>query len=265
VVVPIDLETQRAGRPIPIPGQGGTHAIVVLPGGRTVLAASGGTVVPVDTVTGQVGTPLDVGAGTIFGMALSPAGTTLYVLVAGGVVSVDTANDTVGARVPTGLAVSSVYSPHGIGVTADGSTVYVVGQGPPDFGGRVLPIATATGAPGAEANFDNYGLADPAALSIEPDGSSLLVADAANNWINPVPLATFTNPPAPVRLPTQQAGAPSSGTEHPTDIVLGPGATGAFVVYGFDAVLPYDPASQTFGQAIPVCAGASSMDVAPSP
>jgi hypothetical protein len=36
-------------------------------------------------------------------------------------------------------------------------------------------------------------------------------------------------------------------------------------VEGFDAVLPYDPASQTFGRAIPVCTGASSMAVAPSP
>jgi len=230
-----------------------------------VLATSGSTVVPVDVTSRQVGRPIDLGAGTIFGMALNPAGTTLYALVAGGVVPVDTANDTAAAAIPTGLAVSSVYSPHGIGVSTDGSTVFVVGQGPPDFGGRVLPIATTTGTPGAAASFDNYGLADPAALAIEPDGSSLLVVDAANNWVNPVPLATFTNPPAPVRLPTQQAGAPRSGTEHPTDIVLDPAGAGAFVVDGFDAVLPYAPASQTFGQAIPVCAGASSMAVAPSP
>ena len=179
---------------------------------------------------------------------------------------VNTASDTAGASIPTGLAVSSVYSPHGIGVSPDGRTVYVVGQGPPDFGGRVLPIATATGVPGAAASFDNYGLADPAALAIEPDGSSLLVVDSANNWVNPVPVTRhFADPPAPVRLPTQQAGAPSSGTQHPTDIVLGPAGTGAFVVDSFNAVLPYDPASQTFGGAIPVCSGASSMAVAPSP
>ncbi len=98
-----------------------------------------------------------------------------------------------------------------------------------------------------------------------PDGSALLVVDSANNWVNPVPLATFANPPAPVRLPPQQSGAPSSGTQHPTDIVLGPVGTGAFVVDGFDAVLPYNPTSETFGGAIPVCAGASSMAVAPAP
>jgi hypothetical protein len=265
VVIPINLVSQRAGRPIALPGQGGTHAIVVLPGGRTLLAASGSTIFPVDVASGRVGHPLDLGAGTIFGMALSPSSPILYALVAGGVVPVDTVHETAGATIPTGLAVSSVYSPHGIAVTADGSTVYLVGQGPPDFGGRVLPIATATGAPGTPASFDYYGLSDPAALAVAPDGSALLVVDSANNWVNPVPLATFANPPAPVRLPAQQSGAPSSGTQHPTDIVLGPVGTGAFVVDGFDAVLPYNPASQTFGRAIPVCAGASSMAVAPAP
>ena len=266
VVIPIDLVTQRAGRPIDIPGQGATHAIVVLPGGHTVLAASGSTIVPVDVGNRQVGRPVDLGAGrTIYGLALNPLAATVYALVPGGVVPVDTTGDTVGAAVPTGLTVSSVYSPHGIAVTDDGATVYVVGQGPPDFGGRVLPIATASGATGTAASFDNYGIADPAALAVEPDGSALFVADSANNWINPVPIASFTDPPQPVRLPPQAAGEPSSGTQHPTDIVLDPAGTTAFVVAGFDSVLPYDPTSQTFGRAIPVCTGASSMAVAPAP
>jgi DNA-binding beta-propeller fold protein YncE len=220
----------------------------------------------VDAATRQVGSPVDLGAGrTIYGMALDPVSTTLYVLVTGGVVPVDTAGDTLGATIPTGLAVSSVNSPHGIAVTQNGSTVYVVGQGPPDYGGRVLPITTATGAVGAAASFDNYGISDPAALAVEPDGSALLVVDSANNWVNPLPVASFANPPTPVRIPPQGTGTPASGTEHPTDIVLGPQGFGAFVVVGFDAVLPYNPTSETFGAAIPVCTGASSMAVAPSP
>ena len=266
VVIPINLVTQRASRPIDIPGQGATHAIVVLAGGHTVLAASGSTIVPVNVADRWVGRPVDLGAGrTVFGLALDPAATTVYALVAGGVVPVDTVGDTPGATIPTGLTVSSVYSPHGIAVTKDGATVYVVGQGPPDFGGRVLPITASTGAVGAAASFDNYGIADPAALAVEPDGSSLLVADSANNWINPVPLATFTDPPAPVRLPPQASGEPSSGTQHPTDVVLDASGATAYVVAGFDSVLPYAPASQTFGRAIPVCTGASSMTIAPSP
>jgi hypothetical protein len=265
VVIPINLVTQKAEAPIKIPGQGGTHAVVVMPGDRIVLAASGSTIVPVDVATDKVGTPLDLGpVHTIFGMALDPTSTTLYALVAGGVFPVDTANATAGVEIATGLSVSSVYSPHGIAVTADGKTVYVVGQGGTDFGGRVLPIAAATGTTQTPTGFDRYGIADPAAVAISADGSLLLVADAANNWINPVPLATFADPPAPVRLPQRSAGV-SSGTGHPTDIVIGPGDAGAFVVVGFDAVVPFQPASDTFGHPISVCSGASSMTVAPAP
>jgi DNA-binding beta-propeller fold protein YncE len=266
VVIPIDLATQQAESPIPIPGVGGTHAIVVLPDGRTVLAASGNSIVPIDAATRQVGTPLDLGAGrTIFGMALDPTDTTLYALVAGAVIPVNTSNATAGAPIPTGLSVSSVYSPNGIVVTGNGTTVYVVGQGGTDFGGRVLPIAASTGTTGPATGFDRFGIADPAAVAVTTDGSSLLVADAANNWVNPVPLSSFSNPPDPVRLPERSTDAVTAGTQHPTDIVVGPGQTGAFLVDGFDAVIPYAPAPETFGEPIPVCSGASSMAVADSP
>ncbi len=266
VVIPIDLATQQAEPPIRIPGSGATHAIVVLSGGRTVLAASGSTIVPVDAATGRVGTPLDLGPGrTIFGMALDPAGTTLYALVAGAVIPVDTSDESAGTPIPTGLSVSSVYSPHGIVVTGDGATVYVVGQGGTDFGGRVLPIAAATGTPGTATGFDRFGISDPAAVAVTADGTSLLVADAANNWVNPVPFSTFANPPVPVRLPVRTVGGDSTGTQHPTDVVVGPDQSGAFLVDGFDAVIPYAPASQVFGDPIPVCSGASSMAIADSP
>ncbi|MGD0391624.1 MAG: hypothetical protein ABSC41_03175 [Acidimicrobiales bacterium] len=260
VVIPINLVTQQAEEPIKIPGQGGTHAIVVMPGGRTVLAASGSTIVPVDAVSRQVGAPLDLGPGdTIFGLALDPASTTLYALVAGGVFPVDTATATAGAQIPTRLSVSSVNSPHGIVVSGNGATVYVVGQGGTDYGGRVLPIDTATGATLPTTGFDKFGISDPASIALNPAGTELLVADAANNWVNPVPLATFADPADPVRLP------PRAGTGHPTDIVFGPGGTGAFVVDGFSAVIPYRPGSQTFGRPIGVCSGASSMAVSQAP
>ena len=110
-------------------------------GGRTVLAASGTTIVPVDVATRAVGRPLDLGQGrTVAGLALSPTSPTLYVLVADGVVPVDTATATADPPIVTGLTVSSVSSPHGLVVSADGATLYVAGQGPPDFGGRVVPV-----------------------------------------------------------------------------------------------------------------------------
>jgi hypothetical protein len=266
VVIPIDLVAQRALRPIPIPGEGGTHAIVVVDGGREVLASSGTMIVPIDVRSRRVGRPLDLGPGrTIFGMAVQSAGSTLYALVAGGLFPVDTVRSTVGAEIPTGLSVSSVYSPHGLAVATDGSTLYVVGQGGVDFGGRVLLIASATGASEGTASFDKFGIADPAAVAVSGDGSSLLVVDSANNWVNPVPLGSLADPPAPVRLPETTTTASASGTEHPTDIVVGPGDTGAFVVDGFSEVIPYAPASGRFGSPIGVCSGASSMAVAPAP
>jgi DNA-binding beta-propeller fold protein YncE len=266
VVIPINLITQRALAPIIIPGQGGTHAIVVMPGGRTVLAASGTTIVPVDAVTHDVGTPLDLGAGhTVFGLALNPKSTTLYALVVGGVVPVNTASATAGVEIPTGLSVSSVYSPHGIVVTDDGATVYVVGQGGADYGGRVLPIVAATGTTLPTTGFDQFGISDPAAIAVTPDGSDLLVVDSANNWVNPVAVATFSRPGEPARLPLRTGNTAATGTQHPTDIVLGPGRTGSFIVDGFNSVVPYAPGSRVFGRSIPVCSGASSMVVAPAP
>ena len=260
VVVPVDLVTQRAGRPIVLPGVDGVRAVVMTHDGRTVLAASGTAVVPVDPATRAVGTPLDLGPGrTVSGMALSPASSTLYVLVPGGVVPVDTATARAGTMIPTGLSISSVTSPHGVVVSADGADVYVVGQGGADFGGRLVPVATATGTAGAAIGFDQFGIGDPAAVALSADGATILVADSADNWIIPVPVATLAVPEAPVRLPS--GGSAATGTDHPSDIVVGPGATGAFVVTGLDTVLPYAPATGAFGSAIRVCPGASSMAV----
>jgi DNA-binding beta-propeller fold protein YncE len=260
VVIPIDLVTQQAGRPIVLPGTGATHAVVVMHDGRTVLAAVGTTIVPVDPATRAVGTPLDLGPGrTVYGMALSPTSSVLYALVPDGVIPVDTATARAGAPISTELGVSSVSSPHGVVVSDDGSTVYVVGQGGSDFGGRLTPISTVTGAVGTVTGFDQFGIADPAALALTADGSTALVADSADNWVVPVSVARLGTPSAPVRLPTGNSAA--AGTDHPSDIVTGPGTTGVFVVTGLDTVLPFAPAAGTFGPAIRVCAGASSMAV----
>jgi hypothetical protein len=263
VLIPIDLVTQQAGRPIVLPGTGVTHAVVVLNSGQIVLAAVGTTIVPVNPATRAIGTPLDLGPGrTVYGMALSPNSPMLYALVPGGVVPVDTATAQAGVAISTGLTVSSVSSPHGVVVSPNGSTVFVVGQGGSDYGGRLAPISTATGVVGTVTSFDQFGIADPAALTLTADGSTVLVADSANNWVAPVAVASLGTPSGPVRLPS---GDPATaGTDHPSDIVTGPGATGVFVVAGLDTVLPFAPATETFGSPIRVCAGASSMAVSGS-
>ena len=172
---------------------------------------------PVDVATHAVGRPLDLGTGrTVSGMALSPTSDILYVLVPDGVVPVDTATATAGPPIVTGLTVSSVSSPHGLVVSPDGGTLFVAGQGTPDFGGRVVPVTTATGAVGAATSFDAFGITDPAALAITADGTQLLVADSANNWIDTVTVASPARPLPPVRLPTGAPGSSTGRTTPPT-------------------------------------------------
>jgi DNA-binding beta-propeller fold protein YncE len=262
VLIPVDLASGQAGTPIVLPGHGASGAVVVMHDGRTVLAASGTMIVPVDVASGTIGRPLDLGVGrTVSGMALSPTTDILYVLVPDGVIPVDTATATAGAPIVTGLTVSSVSSPHGLVVSPDGATLWVAGQGPPDFGGRVVPVSTATGAVGAATSFDAFGITDPAALAITPDGTQLLVADSANNWIDAVLTADPARPLTPVRLPTGSGTASASGADHPTDVVTSPDSGGAFVVTGLSTVLPYRPAHRTYGVPIRVCSGATSMAV----
>jgi DNA-binding beta-propeller fold protein YncE len=264
LVIPINLVTQRAGTPITIPGSGSIHSVVVFPSGSTLVASVGSTLVPIDLTDNGVGTPLNLGAGhTVFGMTLNPAGTTLFALVTGGVIPVDTGHAKAGTPILTGLTVSSVYSPHGIAISPDGSTLYVVGQGGKDFGGRLLPISVATGALQPEASFDQFGIASPASLIISPTASAAYVVDSANNWVNPVILSPVAAPTPPVRLPAL-VGV-SRGTQHPSDIALALDGVTAFIVDGFDSIVPYDTASQAFGKPVKVCAGASSMAIAPSP
>jgi DNA-binding beta-propeller fold protein YncE len=264
LVVPINLVTQRAGTPIVIPGTGSTHSVVVFPSGSTLVASVGSTLVPIDLTNNSVGTPLDLGVGhTVFGMALNPAGTALFALVTGAVIPVDTGHASAGAPILTGLTVSSVYSPHGIAISPDGSTLYVVGQGGKDFGGRLLPISVATGALQPEASFDPFGIASPASLIVSPTDSTAYVVDSANNWVNPVTLSPVATPTPPVRLPAL-VGV-SGGTQHPSDIALALDGVTAFIVDGFNSVIPYDTASQGFGRPVKVCTGASSMAIAPSP
>jgi DNA-binding beta-propeller fold protein YncE len=176
---------------------------------------------------------------------------------------VDTGHATAGAPIPTGLTVSSVYSPHGIAISPDGSTLYVIGQGGKDFGGRLLPISVASRALQTEASFDQFGIASPASLILLPTTLAAYVVDSANNWVNPVVLNPVAAPAPPIRLPALVGTA--GGTQHPSDIALGRDGVDAFIVDGFSSVVPFNTATQQFARAIPVCTGASSMTIAPSP
>lgn len=262
-LIPIDLTTQRAGRPRPLPGNGPSRAVVPSGNGQLVLVAIGSDIIAVDPRTGALGKVLHLGPGhLIAGLVPAATGSTVFALVPGGVIPVDVASSHIGALIPTGLAISSIDAPHGMALTPDGGTLMVIGQGGPALGGRIVPISTSSLVSGPGGSFDAFGIADPSAVAVTPDGTTAVVADAANGWLLNVPTRSLAAPPPPVRLPVS-AGTLDLG--HPTDVVMGPGATGAFVVAGLDAVLPYNPTSGHFGAPIGVCAGATSMTVAPSP
>ena len=262
VVVPIDLLSQRAGRPIDIPGDGSTHGIVVSPDGTTVYAVSGSTVVPVDVADRHVGTPVDVGpTHPIFGLVENPSATKLYALVAGGVFPISLSDGTVGAPIVTGLSVSSVYSPHGIAISSDGSTLYTVGE-VAGSGGRIAAMSTVTGVVGPVGSFDSFGMGTPSALVLVPDGSAAFVTDLGNNWVDPVPVPR-TLAPSP-RSGSRPAATGWRSSIRATSSSRAPGPQ-AYVVAGFDTVLPFNVVARQYGNAIPVCAGASSMSIALTP
>ena len=130
-------------------------------------------IVPVDPATRAVGTPLDLGPGrTVSGMALSPTSSTL---LRAGPRRGGPGGHHHGpgrSRDPDGAGrLLGVLTPRVV-VSADGSTVYVVGQGGADYGGRLVPIDAATGAVGAATSFDQFGITDPSALALTADGST---------------------------------------------------------------------------------------------
>ena len=115
-------------------------------------------------------------------------------------------------------------------------------RGGPTTAAGCSPSAPPPGPSGRRPSFDRFGIADPAALAVTPDGTSC--------WWPTRPTTGSTRSrwrPSPPRPP--RCGCPADatgGTDHPTDIVIGPGGTTAYIVDGFDTVLPYSR-SQTFG------------------
>ena len=238
-----------------------------MPGGRTILAASGSTIVPVDAVTrhGRHSARPGPGAHHLRHGPRAPRSTTLYAWWPGGCPG-ETANATAGVEIPTGLSVSSVYSPHGIAVTADGATVYVVGQGGDRLRRPGPPHRHRHRRHPATPEFDHYGMPIRRRWPSPPRdrvaggrlGQQLGESHCPGHLLQPI--RAGATPGTAVR------GAQSLGTQHPTDIVLGP-VRGRRLRRGRVRrrdPLPARVARHSDGP-IPVCPGASSMAVAPAP
>ncbi len=131
--------------------------------------------------------------------------------------------------------------------------------------GASFPSPLPPGWPVTATGFDRFGISDPAAVAVTSDGATASGGRCRQQLGQPHPGGHLLEPVDPGPAASVELRLHATGTGHPTDIVLGPDQTGAFIVDGFDAVIPYSPASQTFGDPIPVCSGASSMAVAAAP
>ncbi len=186
---------------------GGAIAVSVVGGSQSAPPASATTpsawtayvvsynddaVIPVNTATDVVGTPITVGSGPS-AIAITPDATTAYVTdegttntAPGFVTPIDLLTNTPGTPIPVGSG------PDAIAITPDGLTAYV-GNYNDD---TVTPINLATNTPGTPIPVG----AAPTAITISPDGSTAYVTQAYAD--DDIPINTATNKAGPGILNT---------------------------------------------------------------
>ena len=169
-----------------IPVGGPPAGVAVSPDGSRVYVVNqcgsstcNGTVLVIDTATGQVtGSPIPVGNIPV-GVAVSPDGSRVYVTHLSNTVSViDTANDTVTATIPVG------NFPKGVAVSPDGSRVYVANNS----SGTVSVIDTASNTVTDTISVGN----SPVGVAVSPDGSRVYVANAGSDTVSVIDTANNT-------------------------------------------------------------------------
>jgi DNA-binding beta-propeller fold protein YncE len=240
-VIPVDLSSGTALRPIRLGVPGGTVGAVLAPGGRTVyVATTRGYVVPVDTATRKAEPAVRIG-GIPQGMLMSPDGRTGYVIEPPyGVAVVNFATN----RAAGFVTVSGAWN---FALTPDGKTLYVV-----SWSGLVTPVETATlttlrpvqtpGYPGPAAHAERpapltecragrrpacvsrtpsprpgdwpsgSALLTVPSIAVAPDGKTAYVVGVragATDVLTPISTASNTAL-APIRIPDGMWGAPIS-------------------------------------------------------
>lgn len=141
-VTPIDVATNKAGTPIPVPLFG--HAIAITPDGRFAYVTSAfsmpSAVTKIDLAANTVAATIPVGE-DLFGVAVTPDGRTAYVVSSedGRVYPIDVATNVVGAPIVVGTF------PQAIAVTPDGTRAYAHSVGEQKLTGIDLATNTVTG------------------------------------------------------------------------------------------------------------------------
>ena len=251
-VVPVDLATRKAGKPIALPEPGqhdGAGDIVITPNGKTVFVENGAdevqSVTPITTATNRAGPAIHA---SNYGnaapmLAMSPNGRTLFVLGAN-VTAINTNTRTVERKI------KFPHQGNGLGLypTADGSTLYALSAN------TVTPISMVTDRAGlgTALPFGAFGLA------ITPDGKTAYASDWNSGQVVPITTATGT------------LGSPIKVGRLPAQIVVTPNGKTAYVDNaGSDSVTPIDITTNQPEPAIKVPVvyledGASSLTLTPN-
>jgi hypothetical protein len=162
-LLPVDLATGRALRPIPLGVPGEAAGVLVAPNGRRVyVATEGGDVVPVDVATRTAGPPIRIGGNPI-GMAISPNGRTGFFLeFPRGVATVNFVTNRPGPFIKIHNAAEGALTPNG--------KVLYVGTA---YGQEIFPIDTSTLRIGAPIKTGDYNDVLSARLVMAPNGRTV--------------------------------------------------------------------------------------------
>lgn len=191
-VTPIDIATNTAGAPIPLPISTTVPVcfdIAITPDGTTayVTAFNDSLVIPLNLATSTAGAGISVPAP--YGIAITPDGKTAYVASFGGggtVVPITIATNTAGSPIGIGGP-----EPAGVSITPDGKTAYVISQ----IANNVTPIDIATNTARSPISV---GIT-PLNMAVTPDSNDGYVTNNSDNTVTQI--IVNTNTPG-VTIPT---------------------------------------------------------------
>lgn len=221
----------------------------------TAYALGDREVVPIDAASRAVkrALPIESGADTVWqpgstqvAVAETPRGLTAYILEVGAnVVPVNVATDTAGTPISLDVPSSSDAWADALAADPDGATVYVIVSRGNSKPGLVVPIDTATDTVGKVINVG----VEPDVIAFAPDGKRAYVANAGDNTVTPINVATGA---AGAPIPAPQAA-------NAFDIVFTPDGRTAYVAGS--EVTAINVATGTVAATIPV--NASHLAITP--